>query len=666
MLIPRLAAALFATLVLATTAQAEPRFAAAPAAPKGLKPFLVRVDEAEAHSFSRTPSFAWTPVRNAALYEFELATSDTFDEGSIVFSSNTLKTPAVAVTSSLPWLTGKPYALYAHVRAIAPDGSTSQWSAPYGLNMRWSEVPTQLAGPEYPGLVQWGPVDGASAYDVWFIEPNKIIRTKTNVADEREYYTFHQQSPWPDVVHWRVRAVRKTYGALPNFLPTVSYGPWSPVQTSTNPPFDSGPMQATAAVSDSTSTATTPTAHALTPGFAFSGNNSLEGKPGELYRVYIFSDSDCVNVVFKGALVGSPAYAPRMTGPLNLPGLAAQLFFAPQAFLGDGTEGRTFMRDSSAIQTTESDKTAASPASGGDGGGGTLPDPAATPPPAEATSPLPGTPKESGAPVGLWDSGWPNGRYYWTVVPAEPRLAANLSTFVAVRAKSGDSQIVVNDVLGFGELSTVVIGDGETQELVTVTKITGRVLTLSGPLQFFHEIGERVFFPQSLVEYHELDMPQDACAAGRVQAFGKTSEPAVTLSGAPFVTGLSPTGRLVQAVGSKPSFYGSPLVSWKPALGADEYQIQWSPSRYPWRPVDSVTKDRYEKLTYGTSALLDRQVVTSTGTARGPLPPGTWWYRVRGLDFSLPGTARAMSWSAPVMVRIAKPKFAIVKTKKTR
>ena len=41
-----------------------------------------------------------------------------------------------------------------------------------------------------------------------------------------------------------------------------------------------------------------------------------------------------------------------------------------------------------------------------------------------------------------------------------------------------------------------------------------------------------------------------------------------------------------------------------------------------------------------------------------------WWYRVRGLDFALPGTARAMSWSAPVMVRIAKPKFAIVK--KTR
>ena len=101
--------------------------------------------------------------------------------------------------------------------------------------------------------------------------------------------------------------------------------------------------------------------------------------------------------------------------------------------------------------------------------------------------------------------------------------------------------------------------------------------------------GERVFFAQSLVDYHELDQPQDACAAGRVQAFGKTNEPAVTVSGAPFVTGLSPTGRLVQAAGAKPAFYGTPLVAWKPALGADEYQIQWSPTRYPWRPVDAVT-----------------------------------------------------------------------------
>src|SRR5437763_6514072 len=190
----RLAAACSTVLVLAASAQGQPRAARPPATPKSLKPFLVRVDEAAAHTFSRTPSFAWSPVRNAALYEFELATSDSFDEGSIVFASNALKTPAVAVSASLPWLTGKPYALYAHVRAIAPDGSTSPWSAPHGHNVGWTDVPTKRPGQEYPGLVQWTPVDGASAYDVWYLEPIKIISTKTTAAASSAYYTLQPLS----------------------------------------------------------------------------------------------------------------------------------------------------------------------------------------------------------------------------------------------------------------------------------------------------------------------------------------------------------------------------------------------------------------------------------------------------------------------------------------
>jgi hypothetical protein len=55
-----------------------------------------------------------------------------------------------------------------------------------------------------------------------------------------------------------------------------------------------------------------------------------------------------------------------------------------------------------------------------------------------------------------------------------------------------------------------------------------------------------------------------------------------------------------------------------------------------------------EKFTYATSALL-------------PLEPGLWYYRVRGVNFSLPGSARAMSWSAPVGVRVAIPTFTVVK-----
>ena len=79
--------------------------------------------------------------------------------------------------------------------------------------------------------------------------------------------------------------------------------------------------------------------------------------------------------------------------------------------------------------------------------------------------------------------------------------------------------------------------------------------------------------------------------------------------------------------------------------------MQWSKTKYPWLPVG-------QRYTFATSALLDQ---TAAGKRVG-LDPGTWYYRVRGLDFSLPGTARAMSWSDPVGFVVAKPTFKVVPT----
>ena len=62
-----------------------------------------------------------------------------------------------------------------------------------------------------------------------------------------------------------------------------------------------------------------------------------------------------------------------------------------------------------------------------------------------------------GPPVDLWDTDWPTGRYYWTVVP----------------------------------VAMVVKTDGDTG--------AGRI------------------------EYDDLDVPQDTCAAGTVASFGKTA-----------------------------------------------------------------------------------------------------------------------------------------------
>src|SRR5207244_3760490 len=109
-------------------------------------------------------------------------------------------------------------------------------------------------------------------------------------------------------------------------------------------------------ISDAVSTPLEPTSHSLMPAFTFSGNQNLNGSASELFRVYVFTDRDCVNLVFKSAIIGGPAYAPRSSGPLALPRDDGQTDAARKTFLPDGTEGTTFTADGSPITATESEK----------------------------------------------------------------------------------------------------------------------------------------------------------------------------------------------------------------------------------------------------------------------------------------------------------------------
>src|SRR6476659_6739750 len=205
------------------------------ASPSGLRAFVLRADEPSVTAFSRTPSFAWSPYYGATGYDFQLATSKSFDDRTLVWSTDSrstpLKVPAATIPISLPWMTGHPFALYARVRSTTPQGIT-RWSAPFGFNMEAGGAPERLA-PDLPGLLRWTPVESATSYEVWFASPKavhaKIIRTTTTVADEREVYAL-QDPDETGVVRWRVRAVRQVYGSgLPNGLPITSYGPWSDV-----------------------------------------------------------------------------------------------------------------------------------------------------------------------------------------------------------------------------------------------------------------------------------------------------------------------------------------------------------------------------------------------------------------------------------------------------
>jgi len=578
----RLAIVATVLLALLATSSATAMEAGPPGSPKALRAFELRPNEPVKHTFSRTPAFAWAPVRGAACYEFELATSRSFAGSSVVWSNVStgpqagkhckpvavkfdlamdpsavgaggdgesgtktvemtipaIRIPAVSVDLTLPWFNESgPRALYAHVRSVTAQAASS-WSTPYVFDMRWESTPIpQVAR---PGLIRWTPVDGATGYEVWFGGRgprgwlNKIVQTHTNVADERDVYTLHVDENWWRTVEWRVRAVRLVVGALPNGLPAVSYGPWSKVYATTNPAWTSGKIRLGPAVSDRTSTGVEPP-HELMPALTFSGDQALDGEPFRLFRAYVFTDRDCVNTVFRGSVVGSPAYAPRINGPLKLPGTQSAFDDALLEVLpNDLTESaKTFTADTFPLVSNES---------------------------------ISGDRKLLR--VDLPDLDPATTRYFWTVVPVA---------------------IVVNPDTG-------------------------------------------------AFEYWDYELPQDACEAGRIGVFGKESAPAITTSGTPYVSGLSPRGRLLAQAGRRPTVYSAPLVAWRPVVGASRYEIQWSRTTYPWRKRGSVD-------TVATSAVLN-------------LAAGKWYYRVRGLNFAQVGTP-AMTWSAPVAVRVVRPTFRI-------
>ncbi|MEX1357357.1 MAG: hypothetical protein WD981_01910, partial [Gaiellaceae bacterium] len=504
-MVVRLAAAAALCLALAAPSAAAVRPVAG-AAPTGLKGFLLRADESVRTVYPRTPSFAWHPVSGAVRYEFQLSTSSVFRENGILFSEGNLTSPAVSVPLTLPWITGSPYSLYARARAVL-DRTITPWSKPFGFNLRWKTLPKPL--PSYPGLLRWTPIEGAAAYQVWFVDLPKIVSVYSNVVDEREFYTFHQGTQWISTVRWRVRALRWVTNNSVNSLPVVSYGPWSPVYSSVNPPFSLGPLKTTATISDVVAKGrASDDAHRLMPAFAFTGSQTAAGATAELYRVYVFTDRDCVNPVFTGAVVGSPAYAPRPFGPLTLPRTVASLVSARGSYLPDGDEGSQWTADFHAAKTTElaeeAKPTTALPTAEGwtstdKPGTGGLP---SAPP---AITIVPGT--KLGAPVDLWDTDWPQGGYYWTVVPVAAVQPAALSTSLALVTTTGATQIVVASSVGLAAGDQIQIGPTGGTEQRVVVGVNGTTIMLSSGLTSAHGPGEPVVRLSGNLEYRELELP---------------------------------------------------------------------------------------------------------------------------------------------------------------
>jgi hypothetical protein len=414
------------------------------------------------------------------------------------------------------------------------------------------------------------------------------------------------------------------------------------VYTSTNPPYSTGPITLDHTISDVTATGDgSSPAHRLMPGFTFSGDTTIDGTRAELFRVYVFTDRQCLNRVYTGAIVGGPAYAPRPYGPLTLPASPTALPAARANYLRDGSEPDSFMFDGLPVKSTESEP-AASPTT-------------AVPADSDSTSTTsaPAGPTQLkfsgdlGAPVDLWDTEWPSGGYYWTVVAVAAVSPGAITTATAGVSAVGSVSTTAMDGGGFSTGDTVLIGNAGNQESATIVTVSGSNIGFASPLKFAHGTGEPIVRTGGNLQYVDLELPQDVCAEGRIARFGKNSEPSLTAAGELFASGLSPSGRLTAGKSSR-AFYGYPLVAWTPALGASAYEVQWSKTRYPFAPQPNPqNQGALGTMTLGTSAVL-------------PLGAGTWWYRVRGFNLNLPSGAQQMSWSDPSKIVVAKPKFKVV------
>jgi len=644
---------------------------AATTVPTGLHGFMLRADETPTDVFHRTPSFGWDPYPGATGYQFQLSTSSTFRENAVIYNTSTLTTPVAAPSIALPWITGSPHSLYARVRATLASGDVTPWSDDYGFDVVAPSAATPL--PSDPGLLRWTPVEGATSYQVWLIDIPKQGQgpgtskehTKTNVLDERELYTFHQSTSWISSIRWRVRAVRSiASGTAANGLPTTTYGPWSPIYKSANPPLQSGIIRPLHTISDVTSDGSAGSAaHRLMPAFTWTGNQTANGTIAELYRVYVFTDKQCLNPVYTSAVVGSPAYAPRLGGTLQLPQDSSGIASARSTYLDDGAEPQGEMYDGTPVSATESlppatptttapaDDGPAGTGSTGAGGGSAGADGSASSDGSSGSGAPAGAGTGPGAPVDLWDTdSWPKGGYYWVVVGVAPEAptVAGASTVAAPGASKGSTLVPVSDTTQFKAGESITIGVAPNSDTGTVGAIGNGVITLKSPLNFGHAVGEPISTTSSAtVVYQDLELPQQICADAlnginpwRVQRFGITSEPSRTSAQDPFATGLSPTGQLMSAV-QKATFYGRPLIAWAPALSADTYEVEWSKSAYPFTAAGSM-------MTSATSAIL-------------PLSVGTWYYRVRGFDYNLPSGAQMLSWSDTEQVVIAPPTFKVTK-----
>ena len=141
-------------------------------APAGGAPAVpVPVAPGDGASFAFLPAFGWSMVSGADRFEFEIAADPGFNAPVLgsqydhFFTKNTRATLTKVVPNGTYWW---------HVRAVAADGSVSDWSPAQSFTRNWASSPdltapadgSSITFPAQPFRLAWTPVPGAARYAV--------------------------------------------------------------------------------------------------------------------------------------------------------------------------------------------------------------------------------------------------------------------------------------------------------------------------------------------------------------------------------------------------------------------------------------------------------------------------------------------------------------------
>ena len=236
-------------------------------------------------TFSRTPSFAWQPVAGATATSSSSPAPARSASGALAGRRKTTRDTRRRRSPSR--FRGSPARRTPCTRASVHSRRTARRRRGASLRLQHALDEPADAARARTGLIRWTPVDGATAYQVWYLDPDKIVQD----ADERRRRArVLHVPPGPVVDRHRAlahpcdpRAVRRRRERAARRL----VRPVEPASTRrrtrrSRAARSTGPSET---ISDTISTAAAPAAHHVMPAFSFSGNTGLNGTRRALPRL---------------------------------------------------------------------------------------------------------------------------------------------------------------------------------------------------------------------------------------------------------------------------------------------------------------------------------------------------------------------------------------------